>query len=261
MLATHFFESLVLNTFNNITAVGQTNLHIALYATDPTDTGTAGVEILYDGYQRQSVVFTVPAEGGGGMAIQNTMDLQWATAPTDAGQARYLGLLDSGVVGAGNMLLRGELTRPLDIRANQQPNLYAGHVSFYLYGDSTLVWKTRVLNLLRGQNMIGVTPFGAIFDGDPETGGSELAGASYARAAIEFSLPEVQPAGFTLITNTNVARFPNPTTTWGMFSHFVVMDAQHGGQPLFRIPVQEPEVLHPNYVPQTGIGDIRMTLN
>lgn len=74
------------------------------------------------------------------------------------------------------MLCRGELVEPLVIGADEPPVFLAGDVLFYLTGNLSRAWKTKVLNILRGQSIQGIAPYFSLWNGSPEAGGSELSG-------------------------------------------------------------------------------------
>ena len=159
------------------------------------------------------------------------------------------------------MLLYGELTAPLEIRARQQPSIYEGDVLYFILGDSSIWFKTRVLNLLRGEPLEGFVPHLALFDGDPEGTGTELSGASYARPDVEFSVPVEQVGGQSQIENTSVLRFPSPTTTWGNWAWDGLMTAPIGGNLVFKSQNPIPEILQRNYVPQVPAGEYKVEVN
>lgn len=60
MYATNHFETAFLNTMRSIDLVAPSSLYIALYISNPGDTGQ-GTEISYSGYVRRPVSFTLPA--------------------------------------------------------------------------------------------------------------------------------------------------------------------------------------------------------
>lgn len=261
MYATNFFETKILNTFNNILAVGATDLYVALFLTNPTETGAAGNEVNYTGYTRLKVSFTAPYAESGGMGVKNDKDLLWAKAPNDAGQAKYIGIYDSASIGSGNMWLYGELSIPLDIKANHQPSIYAGDILYYVVGSFSTAFKTKMLNTLRGQNISGFVPYLALYSGDPESSGAELSGGAYARPSIPFSSPAEQPGGQMQIQNTAVVKFPNPTAVWGNWAYDGIRDAATGGELILKSPNPTPEVLQRNYVPYINIGDYKVMIN
>jgi len=261
MFATHFFEARILNTFNNATAIGIGGLYVGLFMSNPTDTGISGVEVNYTGYARQPLAFSIPYEESGGIGVRNTDDLLWQPAPVDVGTARFVGIYDSATIGTGNMVLYGELTVPLEIRANQQPSIYEGDILYYIQGDFTGSFMTKIMNVLRGENLPGFEPYMALFDGDPEDSGIELSGGNYMRPAIMFGAPAVQVGGHSQIRNTNLVRFPSPTSVWGNWAWSGIRDAEMGGDVVTKLANPFPELLQKNYVPQIKIGDCRVALN
>lgn len=259
MFATHYFETRVLNTFRGTTLVGIGNLYCALFMSNPTDTGTAGIEVSYSGYIRLPFTFTNPSEQDGNIAVYNVENLLWEPAPSDVGQVRYIGIYDSPT--AGNMLLYGELTLPLEIRANQQPSIYANDILYYAEGDFSKDFKTRILNVLRNQALIGFTPYFALFSNNPKDGGVELSGGSYERAIITFSAPAIIASGASQIQNTNLVRFPSPTTAWGLWAFDGIMDAETAGNLVLYSQNPTPETIQKNYVPQANPGDLKIAFN
>ena len=59
-------------------------------------------------------------------------------------------------------------------------------------------------------------------------GGTEVAGGSYARQAITFSVPT---GGVT--SNTAIVTFPTASAGWGTITHFAIFDAVSGGNMLY----------------------------
>jgi hypothetical protein len=261
LYATTFFETKILNTFNNITAVGEGPLFVGLFLSNPRDSGTEGIEVGYAGYMRMPVTFSVPFEINSNIGIRNENDLLWPPAPSDIGQVRYIGVLDSPVAGAGNMLLYGELTLPLDIRQSQQPSIYAGDITYFLLGCFSKHFQTRIFNVIRGQNLSGFTPHLALFDGDPEESGVELAGLAYSRPEMAFSPPSKQPSGHSEIQSSGLVRFASPMGIWGMWAFDGLMDSALSGNLVTKAQNPTAELIRKNYVPQVNPGDYRVALN
>jgi len=261
MYATNYFEGQVLNVLRDTSLPGYGNLYIGLYLTNPGETGIEGIELSYPEYARMPITFTAPSAESGGMGTRNEESILWEVASQDAGQVRFIGISDSPVVGGGNMLLYGELTAPLEVRAGQQPSIYKGDVLYFLLGDASVWFKTQVLNLLRGKSVEGFTPHLALFDGDPEGTGAELAGASYARPEIVFGTPSVQSGGQTQMENPNLVRFPAPTETWGNWAWDGLMTAPINGELVFKTQNAIPEILQRNYVPQVPAGEYKVEVN
>lgn len=259
--ATNFFEERILNLLRNTALTGYTNLFIGLYLSNPTDTGQAGIEISYPEYQRQPITFSAPAPESGGIGIRNNTDILYNVSSQDAGQVRFIGISDSQAVGGGNMLLHGELSIPLDIRAQQQPSIAMNDILYFILGDSTVWFKTGVLNTLRGTTMQGFNPHWAFFDGDPEGTGTELSGGAYARPLVTFGPPVQQVGGQGQIANTAMVRTPAPTTQWGLWAWDGLMTAATGGNMAFKYQNPIPEIIHRNYVPQIPAGDYKVEVD
>lgn len=120
------------------------------------------------------------------------------------------------------MLCRGELIEPMVIGENEPPVLLAGDVLFYLTGNLSKAWKTKALNILRGQTMPGVAPHISLWNGSPEDGGAELSGSNYQRIPLTFGAPAEQASGQIIARNSAAASFPRPSTPWGTWTHSAI---------------------------------------
>jgi len=258
MFATHFYEEMLLNTFRNIPAVGINNLFVGLYLNNPTNTGQAGIELSYTGYTRLPITFTPPYTEGDRVGIRNPDALLWETSPTDAGEARFVGISDAPV--GGNMLLYGELTTPLEIRAGQQPSVSAGSIRYFVVGDKTREWKTRALNVLRGNTFGGIQPHLALFSSDPQAGGVELAGEAYERVPVEFSSPTIEVGGQSRIINSVSAEFNEPISEWGVWAWTALMESPTSGAAMTSVSRDE-VFLHRGYKPVFSEGAISITID
>jgi hypothetical protein len=261
MYASDFFEQKILNVFNGTTATAATNLYVALFASDPTETGTGGTEINYPEYTRMAITFTAPYAESGGIGVKNDTNITWATASVAGGQATFIALFDSNVVGAGNMWAYGQLTEPLSIDVGEQPVLYAGDVLFYLTGAFSTYLKTAVLNLWRGTNITGITPYVALYNGDPEGTGAELSGGAYARPTITFTSPAEQTSGQSLIQNATETDFPAPTAAWGNWTYDGLFDAASNGHLLVKFQNQTPKNILKNYIVAFPVGSYKLAVN
>lgn len=179
MYACDYLETGVLNVLRGVTFAAPATVYLALYLNDPGESGADGTEVSYAGYKRIAIDFSAPADSNGGIGVQNLTDITFPTPVSAAGTITHIGILDS--LTAGNMLCRGELVEPLVIGADEPPVFLAGDVLFYLTGNLSKAWKTKVLNILRGQSIQGIAPYFSLWNGSPEAGGSELSGDNYAR--------------------------------------------------------------------------------
>ena len=197
MYACDYLETGFLNVLRGVTFAAPTKVYLALFLNDPGDSGAAGTEISYTGYARMEIAFSEPAASNGGIGIQNLSDITFAAPADPAGTVTHIAIMDSLV--GGNMLARSELTESLVIGANEPPVFLAGDVLFYLTGNMSNAFKTKLLNLFRGTSIVGISPHFSLWNGSPEETGSELAGDNYARVALTFSAPSEQASGQMLV--------------------------------------------------------------
>lgn len=259
MYACNYLENGFLNVLRGITFSAPSKCYLALYINDPGESGTAGTEISYAGYVRKEITFSEPAASDSGIAIQNISDITFPTPETAAGTITHIGVLDS--LSGGNMLVRSELSEPLVIGAKEPPVFLAGDVMFYFGGALSSTYKTKILNVLRGQTLNGVTPCFSLWNGSPEDSGAELAGTNYSRVPLTFSSPSEQSSGQLLVSNSAAASFNRPSTAWGTWSWSAIYSAVTGGEPIFCIERTESIDVKRGYMPTFDVGAIRLGIN
>ena len=245
--ATRTFSTQVLNTFRGISAPGINQLWVGLFISDPTPSGVGGVEVAYPGYTRQPLEFSPPASFNGQISIMNTADITWPVSEQATSDVTHIGIFDSNL--GGNMLLRGSLTVPLQIRPQQQPSILAGDVIYWGRGDFTESFREAYLNILRGITLPGFTSRLALFNGEPERGGFELSGENYSRPEAVFAAPVQSENGVMVIRNESPIIFPRPMGTWGLWTHHAIMrgdTAQAAGS----LANEEPVTIVRNYNPR-----------
>lgn len=258
MQATNFFETEFLNIMKNITLSAPSSMYVGLYITNPTDEG-AGVEIDYEGYERQVINFSSAAEEDGIIQIKNLDQIKFPESGKDAGTVTYIGILDSKI--GGNMYAYAKLTEDLDVRTGEAPVLIAGEVVLYSSGNLSKSYKKKILNVFRGEGIRGIVPYVALFNGDPDDGGSELIGDNYQRTTIELSVPTQNASGQAVVFNSTEAKFNRPTTSWGMWNHTAIMDSQSQGEPIFIHNRGLTKELKKGYMPIAEIGALKFALN
>lgn len=259
LYATNYFETAILNAMRGTTYSVPSTVYIGLFLSNPGETGAATSEISYTGYARQPISFSVPAQDGTAMRIQNSAQVTFPESSTDAGTVTYVGIMDS--LTGGNMLVYGQLTDELVVYSGYAPVLLAGEVEYYLSGDMTNDMKTKVLNCLRGQNLTGFDCYFALFNGNPENGGSELSGDNYARVSLAMSAPAQAESGQAFIQNSSAANFPRPSDSWGIYSYSAIMNAANGGQPVWIKQVSPSREIKKGYMPIIGAGNVRLSIN
>ena len=159
------------------------------------------------------------------------------------------------------MYLYGELTEDLTVMSGESPVLLINEVLFFSIGDMSAAYKTRLFNIVRGTSLPGFNSFCALYNGDPENGGAELAGGNYARAPLTFSVPEALPGGMSVIRNAVRADFPRPTVNLGNWTHTAVFDAETAGQPVFIQQRPTPKMVNRGVMPFVEAGNITVGIN
>lgn len=259
MYACDYLENGVLNALRGVTFAAPSKCYLALYLNDPGESGTAGTEVSYTGYKRMEIGFSAPADSNGGLGVQNLTDITFPTPPAAAGTITHLGVLDS--LSGGNMLARGELVEPLVIGVNEPPVFLAGDVLFYLTGNLSRAWMAKVLNVLRGTSIQGITPYLSLWNGSPEASGSELSGENYQRVPLTFGAPAEQPSGQIVVRNSVPTAFPRPSTAWGTWSWSAIYSAQSSGEPVFLKALTESVELKQGYMPTIAEGAVELGIN
>lgn len=226
MLWTHYSENVLLNTFRGITAVAPRNLWVAGYLSNPGDAG-GGTEISYPEYVRQSLIFTAPAVATGSAMIMNATDITFPTSSTAAGSLTHFAIKDSAT--GGNTLCYVPLDEPIEVTIGVAPLLIGNELNFVSSGNLSSAYRVKMLNWLRGTDLVGITPYVALFNGNPDTGGAELSGAAYARFAAVFGSPAVQVSGQTSIATSADAIGNRAQANWGTWAFTAIMEAVTGG--------------------------------
>lgn len=259
MYACDYLENGILNALRGVTFPAPAKCYLALYLNDPGESGLDGTEISYTGYKRMELDFSVPADSNGGTGIQNLTDITFPTPTAAVGTITHVGVLDS--LSGGNMLSRGELVEPLVIGAGEPPVFLAGDVVFYLTGNLSKAWKTKVLGLFRGTSLQGITPYFSLWNGSPESSGAELAGDNYQRVPLTFSAPAEQASGQLIARNANPAAFPRPSTAWGTWSWSAIYSAETNGEPVCIKALTEAVELKRGYMPTIAAGAVEVGIN
>lgn len=258
MYATNYLELKFLNVMKNISLNAPQFIYAGLYITNPTELGT-GVEINYAGYERQLVQFSNAAEEDGQIQIKNINQINYPQADKDSGTVTYIGLSDSKV--GGNMLAYGKLVEDLDVRQGEAPVLMIGEVVVFSSGQLSKSYKKKLLNVLRGETIYGITPHLALFNGNPESAGAELLGDNYARVQVEFNAPSENSAGQSVISNANEVLFNRPSSDWGNWNFSAIMDAKTLGEPIWIYDRGITKELKKGYMPKAGVGALKFAIN
>lgn len=227
MYLTNYSEDRILRSFTGETVKAPTTLYAACFLSNPGEEG-AGTEITYAGYERQPINFSAPATSSGSVTITNTADITFPTANLAAGTITHCGLMDA-VVG-GNMWAFITLDEPIAVSAGVAPLIQKQEWNYVSSGNFSISYKTKYLNVLRGIDLVGFSPYVALYNGNPDSGGSELSGSGYARFAVTFNAPEAQDSGQNMIKNTVTSSSPRSLENWGTWTHTAICNAASSGE-------------------------------
>ena len=104
MSSTNAFETDVLEWALTTTSVTRpTAWYVALFTSDPTDTGSAGTELSGSAYARVAATFTVSGD-----TATNSGAVEFAAATGSWGTVTHIGIYDAS--SAGNILVHAALT-------------------------------------------------------------------------------------------------------------------------------------------------------
>lgn len=259
MYACNYLENGFLNVLRGTTFTAPSTCYLALYINDPGESGSSGTEVNYQGYVRQQINFSEPAPTNSGIGIQNLTKIEFPVPANAAGTVTHIGVLDSQ--SNGNMLARGELTEPLVIGSKQPPVFLVGDVLFYLTGSLSTAYKKRLLNVLRGQTMQGISPHFSLWNGSPESSGAELSGDNYARVPVTFSAPSEESGGQLLVQNSSAVTFNRPSTNWGTWSWSSLYSSETGGEPVVLYQLTESVNVKRGYMPTFDVNAIKVGIN
>lgn len=224
---TNYFETTIMNTMRGMTAAAPATVYVALFLSDPTESGIAGTEADYSGYVRQPINLTTPVTSGTTVSSKNDAQITFQTPQSNVGTVTHAAICDAQR--GGNVLVYKQLDNPIVMTSETSPRFAAGDIVLTMSGgnlDET--FKAKVLNYLRGQNVDGFSPYLALYNGNPAGGGTELAGVGYARLPLVFEAPAEQTNGQTRSTNSNTAQ-SEAAQGWGSWAYGVIMDAASGG--------------------------------
>lgn len=259
MYATNYFEGLMLNLMRSQSITAPSNRYLALFQSNPTDTGTAGTEIAYTGYARQPITFSAPAASGSGLAMQNTELITFPEAPASAGTVTYVAVMDS--LSGGNMWLYGQLDQALTVQAGVSPVFRAGSVKWIWTGNLATYYRTKIMDVLRGTSCSGFSPYVGLCNGDPTGAGNEFSGNNYTRIAVEMTAPAQQSSGTALSQNTEDVLSGVATGNWGTLNTVAIFDAVSSGNAFAVINLGTSYNVTTGYAVGFHAGDLQFNIN
>lgn len=227
MYATNYFENAMLNLMRESSITAPTTVYLALFLSNPGDTGTEGTEITYSNYARQAITFSAPAPSGSGLMMQNASQITFPESTTSAGTVTDVAVYDS--LTGGNMWLYGHLDTPLTVQTGVSPVFRAGSVKWIWSGNLSTYYRTAIMNTLRGTNCSGFAPYVGLCNGDPTGSGNEFSGSNYSRISVTMTAPTQQSSGTALSQNSSDVLSAVATGTWGTLDTVAIFDAETSG--------------------------------
>lgn len=259
MYATNYFEDAMLNLMRGQSIEAPNSVFLALFASNPGDLGTEGTEVSYSGYSRQAINFSAPAEYSSGLAIENVEIITFAECNINYGNVTHVGVMDS--VSGGNMLLYGRLDSVLNLQNGITPIFRIGSIKWIWSGNFGDYYRRAIMNVFRGSDCPGFTPYIGLCNGDPQGNGSEFAGLNYARIALQVSVPAQQSNGTDVCYNANELLSNEATGNWGTLTHVCIYDAPSSGNIYAVVPIGNTFSVTTHTAVGFHIGTLRFNVN
>lgn len=264
MYATDYFEKAILNLMNGVAIDPNTwnngaKVFLALFMSNPGDTGLEGYEVQYDGYHRQEITFSQPTSADTGLAMENLYQISFTECAINVGTVTHIAVMDS--ISGGNMLLYGQLDSPLNVQSGITPIFRSGSIKFIFSGNLSNYYRTAIMNTLRGQIVSGFTPYMGLCNGNPEGSGSEFSGYGYRRVQCSMSSPAEQPNGTTMVSNVNEVITDEATGNWGTLSYVCLYDALSDGHPFAIVPLNSSFNVTSQNAVGFHVGSLRFNIN
>lgn len=259
MFASNFFEEKMLKLLRNEAIAGQSNLYLGLFLSNPSDTGSAGTEINYSGYARQKITFGNPTASGSDMYIQNSADITFPKSLTSAGTVTYVGVFNSA--SGGDMYLYGELATPLVVQNGISPIFRAGGIKWTWSGNISAYYKNLIMRVLCGDNCPGLTPYIALFNGDPTGSGNEFSGGNYARIPVTMNAPTQDSSGAAISVSSAQISTGIASADWGNLSYIGIMNALTDGNAYAYVQLSSTYNITTNSSVTFDAGQIQFTID
>ncbi len=226
----NYVERGVLNTLKGTAFSAPSKKYLALFLSNPTETGTGGIEVNYEGYLRVELAeWTIPAVDTDAtrIVIKNVTEARFASSPIALGDILYAAIFDSQERGSGNMLFYGMLEEALKIAEGGVPTISENMFKIYLKGSFSDVFKKEILGILNGNAISSKSPYLSIFNGD-----NEITSTSYSRAQVEFGNVTEASNGTAILKNSSIIEFPESTEAWTTGTKWVLMNGPSGNNML-----------------------------
>ena len=84
---------------------------------------------------------------------------------------------------------------------------------------------------------------------------NEVTGGAYARQSVTFGAPSNGVS-----SNSVQVTFPTATASWGVVTHFAILDAVTSGNVLAHSPLDDPKTIDPDDEPKFSVGELVVTI-
>ena len=111
------YEKKILDGLTGVTSLFTGTMYMALFTSDPTDSGGVGSELVGGGYARKSLAGLFPSASGASVA--NTSAIDFATATSNWAEVTHVGFMESGVATTDDMAIWLLLDTPITIQDTQ----------------------------------------------------------------------------------------------------------------------------------------------
>lgn len=259
MYATNFFEESMLNLMRSTPITAPTTMYLALFQSNPTDTGVAGVEANYTGYTRMPITFREPyaqASGSSVYILENAAEISFAEASASGNTITHVAIMDA--LTGGNMWLYGALDQSLVIQAGVTPVFRAGSLQWTWSGNFSVAYKTAIMNTLRGTTCAGFVPYVGLCSAN----GNEFNGTRYARFSVSMDTPDQnQNTGVAYTANTAEVLSNTAGSDWGTLNIIKIFNASSSGTEFASIQLDNSYAITTGSAVGFHAGDLVVTVN
>lgn len=203
-----------------------TTVYVGLHVGNPTDTGTGGTP---SALVARTAVTLAAASGG---ATSNSAEVDFGTASGTTETIDYFGIWDAA--SGGNLLIYGALSPSKTVNNGDAVTIAASALTITLSGTFSTYTKNLVINWLRGTAISTLSAiYQALFNGDPESAGTEVTTTIRAAGRVAITLGTVTDGAVTNSADTDFGTADAGAT----ISYLAVYDAASAGNLLAKSAV------------------------
>jgi len=230
---TNFAENELIDHVFGTAYTPVSNIYVALFTVDPTDSGTLTNEANYTGYAREEITVGVSAS----RRVTQDALVTFSQCTGGSNDITHWGIMDGDTEGSNNMLAYGSLTSTKTVSSGKTPSIASSEVYVeFISGVMSDYLTENLLNLMFNDSAyaqptihVGLVETTEVTDSDTGSTIDELDMTNYERR---------QPAtGWTVagstVTNNGIIDFQTLTGTGETITTTVLCDALTAGNLLF----------------------------